>query len=158
MRSVKIKEQLKNHLFGGEAFMQLDEMLKKIPFDQLGVRPKELPYSFYELFYHIWYTQRDILEYCLKSDYSTPEWPGEYWPENCFPEDPEAWENLQKSYFEDRKKLGEFISSNKLNLDDPVPSRNEHSIFREVLLVIEHSAYHSGQLLIILRHLNLHSS
>lgn len=49
----QMKEQLVKHLNGGEAFMSVDEMLKEIPFSETGVRPKDLPYSFYELFYHM---------------------------------------------------------------------------------------------------------
>lgn len=154
----RIEEQLGKHLFGGEAFMPLDKILNKIPFDHLGKRPEELPYSFYELFYHIFYTQRDILQYCLKPDYTAPSWPEDYWPEQQAPRDPEAWKKIRDNYFEDREQLKNIIISKGVNLKDHVPSGKEHSIFREILLVIEHSAYHTGQLVIILRHLGLHSS
>ncbi len=93
------KKQLEKHLFGGQAFIQLDEMLKKISFEKIGVRPKELPYSFYELFYHIWFTQNDILKYCQNSDYSAPKWPKDYWPKNQAPLDPDAWKDLQTCIF-----------------------------------------------------------
>ena len=149
------KKQLEKHLFGGEAFMPVEEMLKKISFDFLGVRPKALPYSFYELFYHMWFTQRDILNYCLKPDYSAPNWPEDYWPSEVAPANPEAWERLKNAFFEDREALGKLIASEEYKLSAPVPSNEEHNIFREVMLVIEHSAYHTGQLLIILRLLGL---
>ena len=109
------KKQLEKHLFGGEAFMPVDEMLKAIPFDKLGVRPKEFPYSFYELFYHVWFTQRDILNYCLKPDYSAPTWPEDYWPSEEAPANPEAWERLKNAFFEDREALGKLIASEEYN-------------------------------------------
>ena len=149
------EEQLKKHLFGGEAFMPLKEMLKMIPYDQVGIKPQNLPYSFFEIFYHIWFTQNDILEYCLKPDYSAPKWPDDYWPSESSPAGPEAWERLQKDFFEDREKFEELITSGEKELIVPVPSNRNHSIFRELLLVIEHSAYHTGQLFIILRLLGL---
>ena len=60
----QIKAQLIKHLEGGEAFMPLKELLNEIPFEKLGERPGNLPYSFFELFYHIWFAQKDILDYC----------------------------------------------------------------------------------------------
>ena len=59
-----IRDQLARHLEGGEAFITVDVLLKEMKFEKLGERPNNLPYSFYELFYHIWFTQRDILTYC----------------------------------------------------------------------------------------------
>lgn len=153
-----IKEQLKNHLFGGEAFLPVDKLLKKIPFDKLGERPKDLPYSFYELFFHIFFTQRDILHYCLKPDYKAPAWPEDYWPKQQAPKDEEEWIRLQNVFLKDREQLQKFISSKETGIDDGVPSNKQHTNFRELLLVIEHTAYHTGQLVIILRHLGLHSS
>ena len=150
-----LKKQLKTHLFGGEAFIPSEEALKLIPFDRLGVRPNNLPYSFYEIFYHMWFTQKDILEYCRNADYSAPKWPEEYWPAQSSPKDPETWEDLKKSFFEDRERLGNLIASAGKDLSTPVPSNREHTLLREVMLVIEHSAYHTGQLLIILRLLGL---
>ncbi|MHA6280236.1 DinB family protein [Salinimicrobium sp. CAU 1759] len=153
-----LKKTLSKHLFGGEAFMTVDEMLKQITFDQLSVRPIDLPYSFYEIFYHMWYTQQDILKYCIEVDYKSPDWPGAYWPQQQGPVDEAEWNGLKNAFFEDRQKLGHLLTGEAFDLTHTVPSNEKHTIFREILLVIEHTSYHSGQLLIILRHLGLYSS
>ena len=151
-----LKKQLKKHLLGGEAFIPVDEMLKKISFTDIHLRPKGLPYSFYELFFHMCFTQDDILEYCTNSLYSAPSWPQDYWPNKVAPAREIEWKELQKRFFETREKLAALIDI--VELEDHVPSNEHHSFFREILLVIEHTSYHSGQLLILLRHLGLHSS
>ena len=153
-----IKEQLVKHLKGGEAFMPVDKMLKEMEYDKLGIRLRGLPYSFYELFFHIWFTQNDILKYCTRSDYEAPQWPEEYWPRAIAPENKRDWEELKSAYMEERQQLAEFIMRPENALFDSVPSNPGHSLMRSMLLVIEHTAYHSGQLLIVLRHLGLHSS
>ncbi len=155
---MKLKEQLVFHLRGGEAFMPIDELLKKIPFSDLGKRPAGLPYSFYEIFCHIRFTQKDILEYCTQSDYSAPKWPDNYWPKNNAPENEAVWEKVKKEYIAERKELEKLILSSEMELSHHVPSSQNHSYLREILLVIEHTSYHTGQLLILLRHLGLHSS
>lgn len=155
---VNIKKTLVKHLHGGEAFMPMEEILEKIPFSELGKRPAGLPYSFYELFFHIKFTQKDILEYCTQDNYNSPDWPQDYWPDHPEPDNENIWNKLKSEYFKDRDELEVFMLSKGTDLLDNVPSGGDHTFLREILLVIEHTAYHSGQLLIILRHLGLHSS
>ena len=152
-----IRDQLARHLEGGEAFITVDVLLKEMKFEKLGERPNNLPYSFYELFYHIWFTQRDILTYCTAEIYEEFQWPKNYWPENKAPDTEAEWQELQRAYFDDRKELSDFLMDPKNELMKPVRSGTNHSLLREILIVIEHSAYHNGQLLIILRYLGLHS-
>lgn len=152
--TIEIRNQLVNHLKGGEAFIPVEQMLKKIDFDKLGERPSNLPYSFYELFYHIYISQKDILNYCTQEDYVEVSWPQDYWPEKKGPDSEEEWEKMQKSFFKEREKLSQILLDPQNSLMAPVRSGTKHSLLREILLVVEHNAYHSGQLMIILRLLN----
>ena len=150
------KEQLVKHLKGGEAFASLESFIDKIPFEKLGERPYNLPYSFYELFYHIVFAQKDILEYSISGDYKTSNWPEDYWPEESAPPNREAWEKLKKDYFDDRDIFENFLMDPKNDLNISVRNSENHTLLRETLLVIEHTAYHTGQMLIILRLLGLY--
>ncbi len=156
MSASKQKEQLVKHLKGGEAFMPLENFIDVIPFEKLGKRPHNLPYSFYELFYHIVFAQKDILEFSASEGYKTSKWPDDYWPNEPAPKTVEAWEKLKKDYFEDRESLKNFILDAENDLDHPVKNSEKHTLLREILLVIEHTAYHTGQMLIILRLLGLY--
>lgn len=152
MRTEKEKrEQLIKHLEGGSAFKPMDEFLDEIPFKNLGKKPCNLPYSFYEIFFHICFAQKDILEYTISGDYQTRNWPEDYWPDQAQPRNEIEWENLKTEFFEDRSMLRNFILDLNNELDEPVPSSPEHSLFREIMLIIEHNAYHTGQLLLIQR-------
>lgn len=153
----QMKQRLVKHIKGGEAFMPLDDMLKKISFEKLGERPKDLPYSFYELFYHIKANQKEILDYSTADEYKQASWPDDYWPEQRKPESREEWDNLKQEYFEERQQFCDHILESGKNLNDPVRPDTDHSLLREALLVIEHSAYHTGQLMVLLRLLGLHS-
>ncbi|MEP6262964.1 MAG: DinB family protein [Gillisia sp.] len=154
--TTQVKARLGSHLKGGEAFISIDELLKEIPFDKLKIRPNNLPYSLFELFYHIRFTQKDILEYCLNEDYSEHTWPEDYWPGDTIPQNEEAWENLKLDYFRERELLIEHLLKPDTNLLAPVRSNPDHSLLREVLLVIEHTAYHTGQMLVLSRQLGIH--
>ncbi|MBT0608212.1 DinB family protein [Aequorivita echinoideorum] len=152
-----IRERLAKHLEGGEAFLPVDKMLDEISFSEINKRPKNLPYSFYELFYHITFAQKDILDFCVSEKYSEHNWPEDYWSENKECKTEKDWENLKADYFETRKELKDFLLNFENGLTSPVKNgTNEQTLLREIILVIEHTAYHTGQMLIILRLLNLH--
>lgn len=152
-----LKEQLIKHLKGGEAFAPIDLLLEDISYTNLSIRPNGLPYSFYELFYHIVFTQEDILKYILEANYKAPKWPDDYWSSQQGPNNEKDWDNLKSKFFKERAQLITLISKDEVCLDEPIKSNSEHTLFRELMLIVEHNAYHTGQLLIILRLLNLHS-
>ncbi|MBK5213471.1 MAG: DinB family protein [Flavobacteriaceae bacterium] len=153
----QLREKLANHLEGGEAFMPVTEMLNKISFEDINTRPGNLPYSLYELFYHIVFTQKDIVKFTCSDDYTEPRWPDYYWPKEKICKYKEEWETLKAEYATDRERLKYFLLDEENKLMQPVKNgKGEQTLLREIMLVIEHTAYHTGQMLVILRLLNLH--
>ncbi|WP_339698523.1 DinB family protein [uncultured Marixanthomonas sp.] len=150
-----IRTVLQNHLAGGKAFMPLTDMFSEITFEKVGERPYNLPYSFYELFYHITYAQKDILKFCISETYTTPNWPDDYWPKQQAPKSKTDWQQLQEDYLKDSKELEQLAENEALT--KVVPTGEDQTLFREILLVIEHTAYHTGQLAVVLRLLGLHN-
>lgn len=152
-----IKERLSKHLYGGEAFMPLIDMLKIISFEDVNTRPSNLPYSFYELFYHVVFAQKDIVKFTCSDDYTEPKWPDYYWPKEKICRSEEEWINLKVEFLTDRERLKNFMINDENSLTQTVKNgKDEQTLLREILLVIEHTAYHTGQMMIILRLLNLH--
>lgn len=144
-----IKNQLIKHLHGGEAFLPLDKVLDKFTFENVGSRIHGLPYSPYEMFYHIVFAQKDILDFCAAETYQTHKWPDDYWPKKVAPDTKAEWEDLKKSYFDDRDALVAFAGEN--DLSEVVKHGEDQTLVREILLVIEHTAYHTGQLVVLSR-------
>lgn len=152
-----IKERLSKHLYGGEAFMPLIDMLKIISFEDVNTRPSNLPYSFYELFFHVVFAQKDIVKFTCSDDYTEPKWPDYYWPKEKICRSEEEWINLKVEFLTDRERLKNFMINDENSLTQTVKNgKDEQTLLREILLVIEHTAYHTGQMMIILRLLNLH--
>jgi hypothetical protein len=149
-----IKQQLVRHLEGGQAFSTIETVLRKMPFEKTGVVPEGLPYSFYQLFAHIRIAQLDILEYCTLENYAAGNWPDDYWPDDTAPESRESWTELTEAYFSERKKFCELILNPETDLMKPFEANKQHNLFRQAGLIIEHTAYHTGQLYIIHRLLN----
>src|SRR5690554_4981445 len=93
-----IRERLAVHLKGGEAFMPITKMLELISFEDINTRPSNLPYSFYELFFHIVFAQKDIVKFTCSDDYTEPKWPEYYWPREKMCKSKEDWESLKAEY------------------------------------------------------------
>ncbi|MDR9409773.1 MAG: DinB family protein [Balneolaceae bacterium] len=152
--NLSLRKQLVSHLEGGQAFSPIDKVLDNMSYDLIGIVPDGLPYSFYQQFYHIWYAQKDIIEYCKDDDYKAPNWPDDYWPENSSPDHESEWKELIQNFFRDRESLSHYILDSSNKLFEPFESDSDHNLFRKIQVVIEHNSYHTGQLYLIYRLLN----
>lgn len=148
------KQQLVKHLKGGQAFSPIDKVLEEMPYQKIGIVPDGLPYSFYQLFAHIRIAQLDILEYCTLDDYSAGNWPDDYWPDDSEPDSKKAWNDLTEAYFSERKEFTDLIMKPDSELTKPFKTNKDHNLLRQAELIIEHTAYHTGQLYVIYRLLN----
>lgn len=151
-----LRERLVAHIEGGEAFLNMEHLLERMPFDRLAERPNHLPYSFYEQFYHLYIAQKDLLEYSKDSSYQSPEWPEGYWPSRTAPAHEAEWDALKDAYFADREAFQRLLMDPENDLYEPFKNGSGHTLLRQALLVIEHGAYHTGQLWVIMRELGLH--
>lgn len=147
----KLREQLVNHLKGGNAFSPIEKVVKDVPFEKIGIVPDGLPYSFYQQVYHLWYAQKDIIDYCRNDDYEAGNWPDDYWPENKAPKDEKEWENLIEKLFDERDEFCKYLMDSSNDLFEPFSQNENHNLLRETELIIEHNAYHIGQLYVMKR-------
>jgi hypothetical protein len=148
------REQLIHQLEGGQAFIKIEELLDEVKFEDLGKRPAGLPYSFYEQFFHLRVAQFDILDFSRNSEYEPQKWPEDYWPVEQAPDSKEEWEALKKQFFDERNEFMNYILDPKNELQAEIPYGDGQTLLREAMLVLEHNAYHIGQLAIIYRLLN----
>jgi hypothetical protein len=104
---------------------------------------------------HLRRAQRDILVYCRDPDYEPDEWPDAYWPDTAAPPSDDAWTEAVNGVVDDRDALCDLVRDEGLDLYDTVPSSDEHTYLREMLLVADHNAYHIGQIVTVRRQLGL---
>jgi hypothetical protein len=140
-----------NHLKGGTAFLPIEQILEDVSFHQAGLQFPQLPYTFYQLFEHMRKAQKDILDYCTDTHYAELKWPEDYWPENTAPADAQNWQIIKAKFFKERQELVQLLSESHNSIFEPLANGPKHHLFREVLLIIEHNAYHTGQLMVIKR-------
>lgn len=150
-----LKEELALLLRKGNAHLPLKDAVKDIPFEEIDVRPANLPYSIWELVEHIRITQWDILEFCRNPEHQSPEWPGGYWKARRNPT-VEEWEGSLAQIESDREAMiGLLEKSDEKKLLEPFPYGNGQSLFREALVIADHTAYHTGEIIVLRRLLDI---
>jgi hypothetical protein len=129
-----------------------DDAVKDFPAELRGERPHGLPHSAYQLVEHLRIAQWDIVEYALNPKHKSPNFPDGYWPKSPAPPDAKAWDKSVAAFRADRKKL--LAALEKSDLLAPIPHANNRSLASKTILLIDHNAYHLGQLILIRRLLN----
>jgi DinB superfamily len=128
-----------------------DGVIAKVPAAVRGTRPEGLPYSPWQLLEHLRIAQRDILDYCRDPEYVDKRWPDDYWPTDPEPPTPAAWDESVAAFRKDLADFKGLATDPNIDLLSSVPINREVSYLRELLLVIDHNAYHLGQLVAVLR-------
>jgi DinB superfamily len=150
----ELRKQLIALLDGGQAHATFDDAVKGFPVKLRGVVPEGLPYSGWQIVEHMRITLRDILEFSDNSDgsYKSLKWPEEYWPKGAAPADEDAWEESLKQIRADRKAFDKLLhDADDAELVKAFAWGDGQNLLREALLIADHNAYHTGELVVVRR-------
>ena len=137
-----------------QAHATFDDAVADLQPEFRGRRPEHFPHSAWELVEHIRLTQADLIMFMRDASYKTPAWPDEYWPAKQAPRDSDEWENSIAAARNDRAELKAIATDPKLDLMSMIPWSDNRTYLRTILLAIDHSAYHVGQLIAVRRMLD----
>jgi hypothetical protein len=145
-----LRTQLIALLNGGQAHATFDDAVKNFPAKLRGVAPDGLPYSAWQLLEHIRIAQRDILNFSAPptGGYHAMKWPEAYWPKEKEPPSPEAWDRSIEEVRHDREKFKALILKPGTDLAKPFLWGTGQNLLREALLIADHAAYHTGELIL----------
>jgi uncharacterized damage-inducible protein DinB len=134
-----------------DAHVGFDRAVEGIPPDLRGAVPAGFEHSPWQLLEHLRLAQEDILEFCVDASYQhTKAWPDDYWPQDPAPPSPEAWADSIESVTRDRDGMKRL--AREVDLTATVPTGSDGQTYlRAVLLVIDHTAYHVGQIVAVRR-------
>lgn len=145
------RKHITDLLTKGNAHATLDDALKDLPADLRGVVPDGLPYSIWQLTEHIRIAQWDILEFTKDQKHRSPKWPDEYWPKEAEPANDAAWERTTGQIKSDLKEFIAILNDPNNSLYDPLPEGDGQTLLREALLIADHTAYHTSEIIMIRR-------
>src|SRR5688572_4707740 len=107
-------------------------ILDGVPPERINERVDGIPYSLWDLTYHLWYTQHDILVFSINPDYEEPAWPSEYWPSS--EGTPESWTNTTQAFHDDLDKLIRLVESQSTDLLVEFDHAPGYTLLREALV------------------------
>ena len=136
---------------GGNAHASFEDAVKNIPENQLGVIPEGLPYSIWQLTEHIRIVQWDLLEFSRNPRHKSPKWPEGFWPKDPAPPDKQAWKRSMEQIRADRKAFIDLLHDAGEDIYTPFSYGDGQSLFREALVLADHTSYHSGEILVLRR-------
>jgi hypothetical protein len=145
MDDMKLREQLAVSLGGRGAHEGFDQAVMGFTAAARGTRVPGLAHTAWQLAWHIWLAQRDILLFICDPAYTSPAWPAGYWPKDDAPPAGE-WEKVLSGYCADLEAIIALVRDPKNDLLAPFPHGEGQTLFREALVVIDHTSYHVGQL------------
>lgn len=143
------RDLLARALAWSDAHTSFDDAVAGLPSALRGTRPTGGPHSPWELLEHLRLAQNDILEFCESAAYEEKAWPGDYWPADPVPPSDQAWDESVAAYRQDREALQKLARSQAIDLAVPIPHGKGQTYARELVLVIDHSAYHVAQLVLV---------
>jgi uncharacterized damage-inducible protein DinB len=151
-----VRDHLARALAWEEAHATFDVAVAGIPADKRGARAPGFEHSAWQLLEHIRLAQEDILDFCVNATYEhTMKWPDDYWPVSPEPPNAGAWDGSLAEYARGRDAL-EKLARETPDLTAVVPTgKTGQTYLRSILLVIDHSAYHVGQLVALRRALGI---
>ncbi len=144
-----LREQLLALLRGGNAHMAFDEAIAEFPLSAINTKPLNVPYTPWHLLEHLRITQWDILEFIRNPSHVSPPWPKGYWPDPHKQADELNWLETISNFQADLSDLEELVKDPATQLVTPIPHAPGYTIFREILLVSDHNAYHIGEFAIL---------
>jgi len=149
-----VRKQLAKLLEGGQAHATFEAAVKGLPVKLRGVVPKGLPYSAWQIVEHIRIAQRDILDFSRNGDgsYKARKWPQDYWPKSAKPPSAKAWSESIRKLHQDRKAFEALLEkASDAGLVKPFAWGDGQSLLRQALLIADHAAYHTGELIVLRR-------
>ncbi|HKJ31040.1 MAG TPA: DinB family protein [Balneolales bacterium] len=154
MEEDSARKYLLKMLKGGNAHVEIDKALTGLPFKLVGAKPDNVPYTIWQLAEHLRISQWDIIEFSRNPKYESPQWPEGYWPESEAPTNQEIWKRTKDALIQDKQDMIDMLADQSNDLYEPFAHGNGQNLFREACLIIDHNAYHIGQIILIRKLLN----
>lgn len=133
------------------AHVTLEQACADVPPHLLNQTVPGLPYTLWQLVEHLRIAQWDIVEFSLNPGHTSPTWPEGYWPAPDTPATAADWEAALNHIRQDQARFMAYLHESAPDLLAPLPHGTGQTLLREALLIADHAAYHTGQIILLRR-------
>jgi hypothetical protein len=144
-----VRKELSALLEGGNAHMSFEDVTADFPLEHINSKAPHTPYSFWHFVEHIRIAQWDILEFVRDQNHVSPKYPEGYRPNPDQKADQNQWQKSIDGVAADLEALKEMVRDPKTDLFAPISHAPGYTIFREIVLVADHTSYHTAELAIL---------
>ncbi|RFP66243.1 DinB family protein [Hymenobacter lapidiphilus] len=139
----------------GNAHVTFEDACADLTPAQWNQHVPEAPYTIWQLVEHVRIAQWDIVEFSLGAEHTSPNWPAGYWPTQTATADEAQWHQTLAQIQTDRQRFIDLLQHPDTDLLALIPHGDGQTILREALLIGDHAAYHTGEIILIRRLLHL---
>ena len=148
-----MRKNLLQSLDGRNAHLTFKATIKNFPPEHYNTKLENIEYSCWGLLEHMRIAQEDILDFIKNPEYVERKWPADYWPSGSA--DKEQWKASVERFQTDENEFRKMLEDETLDLFSPIPHAPDYTLFREILLIVNHNSYHTGQLLTLRKMLGI---
>jgi len=149
MYDTSLRNNLLEFLTKGPAHITCNSALSGIKPEIRNIKPEKGVHSIWEELEHMRIAQEDIIKYTLDESWNSPPWPEGYWPEEGIQLNEDMWQSTIKRFTSDLAQVVEIVKNTAIDLNEKIPHGQGHTYLREILMIIDHNAYHLGQIVLI---------
>ena len=146
-----LRQQLAKYIETSEAHASWRDAFAEMPPELRGAKVPGSPHTAWQMLEHLRIAQWDIAGFSRDPKHVSPDFPAGYWPSSPTPPDDTAWDASVRAYHNDAEEMRKLIVDPKTDLFAKIPHSDGKTILREALLLIDHNAYHLGQLVLLRR-------
>ena len=146
-----IVDELISLLIDGNAHATFEDACADLTPEIWNRHVPEVPYTIWQLVEHLRIAQWDILEFSLGEAHESPEWPAGYWPARDVTADEKQWQATLENIHADRQRFIDLLHDEKTDLLATIPHGTGQTILREAMLIADHAAYHTGEIVLVRR-------
>jgi DinB superfamily len=151
------RRELVFQLRHGDAHQTFLDAVADVPTDAINLRPPHVGYTLWQLVEHVRYCQFDMIDYLSSPSYRAVIFPDDYWPAPTREVTRQEWTDTVEAFRSDLDRVEDFV----MHADLWTPAAHAwdpaHTPLRTVLVMIDHNAYHGGELGILRQTLGLWS-
>jgi uncharacterized damage-inducible protein DinB len=134
-----------------QAHAGLESSLKNLAPELRAKRHPDFVHSVWELVEHTRRTQHDLLEFCTNANYKEPKWPDDYWPSPDQVPTEQEWVKSLAGIKADTAALAKFTTDSDVDLTAKIPHGTGQTYLRTVLVAMDHTSYHTAQVICVRR-------
>jgi hypothetical protein len=147
----QVREIVARSLSWEEAHASFESAVANLAPELRGKRPGVFPHSCWDLLT----VQAELADFMERADYHQYKWPDEVWPTSPEPSSDSAWEESISAVLRDRDHLKEIAMRSSIDLTAKIPWGTGQTYLRTLLVAVDHTSYHVGQILVVRKFLGV---